>query len=112
MHVAALRQEKNGIESLKAHCVDRIEILQTSLNRAELNVTVLQSQWATNRQDLDALGEQLIPTQELAHTVAARLLEMEKREEGIWSILKELREDVFELKRADGSKMDDERAGA
>lgn len=85
----------------KAGRVERMESLETSLQRAELKVTVLQSQCAANQKDLDELGEQLQHTQELAHPLATRLLDMEQREEGVWAILKELREDVFELKQSD-----------
>ncbi|KAI0715879.1 hypothetical protein C8T65DRAFT_738317 [Cerioporus squamosus] len=103
---AELRQEKKGIESLKAHYADRMDTIESSLHKTELNVTVLRSQWATNRKDLETLGEQLLPTQELAHSLAARLLDMEQREEGVWSMLKDLREDVFELKEPQSTDLD------
>ncbi|KAI0720099.1 hypothetical protein C8T65DRAFT_736263 [Cerioporus squamosus] len=104
---AELRQEKKGIESLKAQYADRMDTIETSLHKAELNVTVLRSQWATNRKDLDQLGEQLLPTQELAHSLAARLLDMEQWEEGVWSMLKDLREDVYELRQPDVTDLGD-----
>ncbi|RPD53702.1 hypothetical protein L226DRAFT_567722 [Lentinus tigrinus ALCF2SS1-7] len=98
---AELCKEKKGIETMKVHHADRMETIENSLHKVQLNATVLRSQCVTHRKDLDELSEQLLPTQQLAHSLATRLLDMEQREEGVWSILKELREDVFQLQQPD-----------
>ena len=60
-------------------------------------MTVLRNQWASSKTDLELLSQQLVPSQELAENIAARVAEAESREECIWADLKELREHVLLL---------------
>ena len=99
-----MRKEKRQIEDFKTVCSERFDSLETSLKRAEQNITILHAKWASNQQSLSDLEKQILPTQEFAHKLASRLMEMEEWENGVWSILKELREDMHELSQMQDSE--------
>ncbi len=98
-HLGALRKEQKGFEDFKVHCVERFDALQLSLGKPEQKVTVLQSQWSANRKSLDELSERLLPARDLTDSLAARLLDMETKEQTAWNLIRELREDMHELRQ-------------
>ncbi|RPD67875.1 hypothetical protein L226DRAFT_576888 [Lentinus tigrinus ALCF2SS1-7] len=72
------RKQTRGIEDFQVNYSEQLDALRTSLGRVEMNVTTLQSRWETNRQSVDDF-------------------DMEECEEGIWSVLKEMREGMHKL---------------
>ena len=84
----------------KAECVGRMDEFQASLSKVEQHVTILRSQWATSRTELERLSKQLVPFQALANDIAGRLVEVEQREESMRHELRRLRDDVQGLELA------------
>ncbi len=89
-------------------CAERLDGLEASFNKTERNVTVLRSQWAAERQQLDQLSTQLAPTHDLAHSLSSRLVELEAREAGISETLTELREGLHEVRQYTTGSADEE----
>ena len=71
--------------------------IQSSLGKTERQVTVLQSRWSASEVAVDDLVKRLFPTQDLAQFLAAEYSEMKGREDVLWSIVKQVREEVHEL---------------
>ena len=94
----ALRKEQRALETFKSECSERMDDFRSSLGKVTHHVTVLRSQWAANKAELEELSKQLVPSsQEFAQNVATRLAEAERREEDVWAELKELRESILGL---------------
>lgn len=95
-----LRKERKQLEDMKDSFTEQIKLLHCKMGKAACDIAILQSQWKVNKTALNELGEQLAPTQEVAHALARKLAEMEEHEDSIWIIVKDTQERLHELCQA------------
>ncbi len=100
----AFRKQQQDSEAFRVECLKRVDALQGIVNKLEREISVLRSQWNSNKDTINTLSEQIAPSQEAAHTLTARLVEMEQKEESVWALLRETREGLEELKRSTGDE--------
>nr|VWP01848.1 Pi-transporter A-1 [Ganoderma boninense] len=92
-----LRKERKEMEDFKTQLAGRLDKMQASLTKAELDLTVLKSQSSSNKKTLEDLAEQLYPTQDLARQATEQLRQIDGRQETIWSFVKTLQEDMHDI---------------
>ncbi|TFK89653.1 hypothetical protein K466DRAFT_597592 [Polyporus arcularius HHB13444] len=100
----AFRKQQQDSEAFRVECLKRVDALQGIVNKLEREISVLRSQWNSNKDTINTLSEQIAPSQEATHTLTARLVEMEQKEESVWALLRETREGLEELKRSTGDE--------
>nr|VWO97809.1 3-oxoacyl-reductase [Ganoderma boninense] len=93
----ALRKERKDFEDFKVQYAERLDKMQSSLTRAELDISVLKAQCSSSKTTLQELAEQLSPTQESARQATEKLRQMDEKQEVIWTTVNTLREDLHDF---------------
>ena len=73
-----LRKERKELEDFKIQYTGRLDKMQASLTKAELDLTVLKSQSSSNKKTLEDLSQQLSPTKDLARQATEQLRLMDE----------------------------------
>lgn len=95
--VGETRKERRTMQDFKLHCADRLDHLQNTVRKVEGRLSQLQSQWAMNKAQLEFLGKQIPRSMDLASSLERQLSERVEREDSMWNMLQELREEMHDL---------------
>ncbi|PIL26911.1 hypothetical protein GSI_10049 [Ganoderma sinense ZZ0214-1] len=93
----ALRKEKKHLEDFQFQYAERLDKMQASLGKAERDLSVLKSQWTSNKKILEDMANQLSPTQDLAREAIEQLRQVDEKQQTVWAVVRMLQDDLHDF---------------
>ncbi|PIL31020.1 hypothetical protein GSI_05714 [Ganoderma sinense ZZ0214-1] len=92
-----LRKERKELAEFKTYVAERMDMMQTSLGKAERNVDLLQTRCTANKDTMEEVVMELFPMKELAKFLATEFSEMHEHNDVIWGMVMRLQERIHDL---------------